>query len=57
MLDIIDRGREHALFGVNHALFDVLGAQAGEVPDDADHWNINLRQDVGRCPNQDKRRD
>jgi len=57
VLDIIDRGRQHALFGVNHALFNVFGAQTGEVPNDADHWNINLRQDVGRCPKQNKRRD
>jgi hypothetical protein len=56
VLDIIHRRGQGALFGINHALFDVLRRQAGVLPNHADHRNVDGRKDVGGRAQQNKGR-
>ena len=56
VLDIVDRRGEGALVGVDEALLNVLGGQAGVLPDDADHGDIDGRKNIRRRAQQDKRR-
>ena len=56
MLDVVDRRGERALLCVNDALLNLSRAQTGVVPDNADHRNVDGRENVSRRLDQDKRR-
>ena len=48
MLDVIDHGRKRALVGEDHALLDLLRAQPGVRPNDADDRDIDGRKNIRR---------
>ena len=48
MLDIVHRRGERALERSHDAAVHLVGRQAGVLPHDADHRNLNVRKDVGR---------
>ena len=56
MLDVVDRGGERAFLGVNDALLNLACAQPGVAPNDADHRDVNRRENIRRRLDQDKRR-
>ena len=46
VLDVVDRGGQHALVDEDDALLDLVGGHAGVLPDDADDRDVDLREDV-----------
>ena len=52
MLDVVDGGRQRAFLGVVEPLFNVFRVQAGIRPDDADHRDVNGRENIRRRAQQ-----
>ena len=50
VLDVVDGGGERALVVGDDALLHLLGRQARVVPDDRDDRDVDVREDVGRHP-------
>ena len=46
VLDAIDRGRQDALVDEDEPGFDLVGGHAGELPDDRDDRDVDVREDV-----------
>ena len=57
MLDVVDGGRQRALERRRDAPRHLIGRQAGILPDDADHRNADVGEDVGRRPQRRQRAD
>ncbi len=51
VLDVVDGGGHGALEDGDHALFHLVGREAGIVPDDADDGDIDVRKDIHRHRN------
>src|SRR5581483_2265620 len=47
VLDVVDSGGQDALVHRGHALFELLGIEAGVVPDGGDDRDVDIRKDVG----------
>ena len=56
VLDVIDEGGEGALVGAGDAAFDLFGAEAGVLPGNGDNRDIDVREDIGGCPEDEHRR-
>ena len=50
VLDVVDGRGEDALVVGDDALLHLLGREAAVVPDDRDHRDVDVREDVGRHP-------
>ena len=48
VLDVVDRGGHAALEGRDDTLFHLVGRDAVVGPDDADHRDIDVREDIDR---------
>jgi hypothetical protein len=48
VLDVVDRRREHPLELGGDPPFHLFRVEAGELPGDRDHRNVDVREDVGR---------
>ncbi|MGC9943517.1 MAG: hypothetical protein ABSE48_16945 [Verrucomicrobiota bacterium] len=48
--------RQGTFFGVKNPRFHVLFRQAGALPHDADHWDINGQDNIAGCVQQNKGR-
>src|SRR6266850_7709867 len=46
MLDVVDGCGEDPLVNGREPAFHLFRIQAGELPGDSDHWNIDIRKDV-----------
>ena len=57
MLDVVDGGGQRALEGRGDAAGHLVGRQAGVLPDDADHRNADVGEDVGRRAQSGERAD
>ena len=55
VLDVAHRNGEHAFFHGSHSFFKFVGVQPGILPDDADHRDVDGREDIRGGAQQDER--
>jgi hypothetical protein len=55
MFHVVDKSCEHPLVDRGHAPLHLLGAHAGEVPDHGDDRDVDFRENIGGCPEDDNR--
>ena len=47
MLDVIHGGGQCSLRDINDPVIHVLRDEAVVIPDNADHWNVDIRKNIG----------
>jgi hypothetical protein len=58
VLDVIDRGGQHAVVDAGEAPFQFLRVESRIGPVDRDHRNVDVRKNIsGRCRNGDHTHD